>query len=56
MTFEAWMDKVDTLVTDKCGLSVHDLPDCAFWDNWDGGATPSEMSEIVLEEADFYDF
>ena len=54
MTFEKWMDAVDTVVGEIAfGLSVHDLPDIAFRDLFDGGSTAQDAAEEALAYADF---
>jgi hypothetical protein len=49
--FEAWMHRVDLAVQSASGVSVHDLPDYAFRDAFDGGSPPGEAAREVLEEA-----
>jgi hypothetical protein len=49
--FKVWMKEVDNEVIALCGVSVHELPDVAFRDNFDDDVSPEEMAEIALEEA-----
>lgn len=54
MTFEQWMKQVDAVVGNIVfGLSVHDLPDIAFRDLFDSGATAQDAAEEALATADF---
>ncbi len=54
MTFEQWMKCVDAAVGNIAfGLSIHDLPDIAFRDLYDGGATAQDAAEEALANADF---
>jgi len=52
--FNVWMAEVDNLVETEFNISVHDLPDMRFRDNFDDGVTPSEFVEeevmIHIEE------
>ncbi len=51
MTFSAWMNEVDTLVTSKVGLSVTDLPHQDYFAAHDAGITPSQFfNEVLLHE------
>ena len=52
--FDNWMDQVDASVYSTAGCSVHDLPDCAFYNMWEDGAPPEEAAQTALEEAGFY--
>jgi hypothetical protein len=54
MTFDEWMKQVDAVVGNIAfGLSVHDLPDIAFRDLFDSGATAQDAAEEALANADF---
>jgi hypothetical protein len=54
MTYEQWMKSVDAVVGNIAfGLSVHDLPDIAFRDLYDSGATAQDAAEEALANADF---
>ena len=50
VTFDAWMARLDSLVESTIGLSVHDLPDAPYWDNWDAGISPREAFAEFAEE------
>ena len=49
--FDAWMKRVDRYVECTVGLSVYDLPDCAFRTMYTAGDTPGEAASIALEDA-----
>lgn len=49
MTFEQWMQKVDSKVGAMTGLSVHDLADQPFRDWFDDGMSPREAALETLE-------
>lgn len=51
MTFEQWMEAVDRETQKRSPVSIHDLPDQPFWDQWNDGTTPAEMAEMALEDA-----
>ena len=54
MTFDEWMKQVDAVVGNIAfGLSVYDLPDIAFRDLFDSGATAQDAAEEALANADF---
>ena len=54
MTYEEWMEKVDTVVGEIAfGFSVHDLPDWMSRDAFDSGATAQDGAEEALAGADF---
>jgi hypothetical protein len=50
-TFERWMQRVDSLVILKCGLSVHDLPDCNYRDWYDDRVRPVYAAQRALRNA-----
>lgn len=43
MTFEAWLEKIDAILTDKVGLGRLDFADRDYWNGWDGGSSPEEF-------------
>ena len=51
MTFNDWMQQVDNEVEAEAGCSVHDLPDCAFYDMFADEITPQEAATEALREA-----
>lgn len=51
LTFDAWMKLVDSLVQRKTGLSVYDLPDCAYRDWYDDGKTPASAAAKAVKLA-----
>jgi hypothetical protein len=52
-TYEQWMDRVDAVVQDVAGVSVHDLPDFPSRDWYDAGRNPREVALTVLEDNSF---
>lgn len=42
--FALWMSKLDELVYNAIGISIHDLPDMQFRDAFDAGDTPEEFA------------
>ncbi len=53
MTFELWMKNVEAFVSQNAQLSVYDLPDRNFYDQWENGSTPADAGEDALENAGF---
>jgi hypothetical protein len=53
MTFEQWMQKVDSAVIRQTGVSVHDLADQCFHDWFDDGITPVQAARLTLENEGF---
>lgn len=51
--FRQWMIEVDDAVMGMVGISADDLPDYAYWDNWNNGADPLEISRAVISEAGY---
>ena len=49
-TFDAWMKAVDVCVLAKYGVSVHDLPDCPFYDWFDDDVRPEEAATLAVKE------
>jgi len=39
-TFKKWMARVDKLCEEMVGVSIHDLPDVAFYDMWEDEEDP----------------
>jgi len=48
MNFEDWMLKVDELVQDGNGVSIHDLPDQLYRDFYEDGLSPAEMVQLII--------
>lgn len=55
-SFAAWMRQADRFVHDTVGCSIHDLPDCDFYNMWRDGLPPSEAADTALAEAGFDPF
>lgn len=53
MTYEQWMQAVDVIVENTCGLPMDFLPDWLSRDAYDDGATPEQGAELCLEEAGY---
>ena len=58
VTLEAWIARVDGIVTRKVGFSVHDLPDMMFADGHDDDMSPAEfyrevVAEVIEEQGGF---
>lgn len=51
--YKTWLKKVDSIVIKKCGMSIHDLPDCCFMDWYENDVEPAEAADMVLVQADF---
>jgi len=48
MSFEEWMEKVDELMEERYGVSIHDLPDQQYRDCYDSSIGPLEMVYMIL--------
>lgn len=53
MSYRRWMQEVDRIVEDTCGLPTSLLPDWLSRDAFDQGCTPKEGAEMCLEEAGY---
>jgi hypothetical protein len=53
LSFESWMEHVDTAVQALAYVSVHDLEDQPFRDWWRSGWTPQEAALEALEYAGY---
>jgi hypothetical protein len=43
--FEKFMRRVDVVLVSKLGMGHGDLPDCAWYDYFEDGLTPSQACE-----------
>ena len=51
MTFETWMERLNSCCQLDFGLSVHELPDMLFRDAYDSGLSPEDfMTENLPDE------
>ncbi len=50
MNFDQWMEKVDELMEQKYGVSIHDLPDQLYADFYESGMAPSEMVDQIAAD------
>jgi len=51
--FDAWMQQADESVYSTAGCSIHDLPDCDYYNMWRDGLPPAEAADTALTEAGF---
>lgn len=51
-TFDQWMQKVDKIIENVCGLSSQDLPDKNYLDFWEDGYTPTQAAKVALNDED----
>lgn len=49
MTIETFISLVDKMVQNKCGVSVHDLPDFCFADYFEEDFTAEETREAAAD-------
>lgn len=49
--FEDWMAEVDAVVSNRCGLSADDLPDCCYRDWFEDGVSPRAAASMAISEA-----
>ena len=52
-SFDSWMQKVDSAVMRRSGVSVHDLADQCFYDWYNDGITPVQAARLTLENEGF---
>ena len=52
VSFDAWMEDVDSTCQRLCGCSVHDLEDCCFNDWFEDGLTPREAAKAAIRNSD----
>lgn len=50
-TFDEWMVRVDNVVGQATGLSIHDLPDVCLADWFEDGFSPAQAAKLALMEA-----
>ena len=53
MTFDQWKHAVDMMLQRQCGFTSDDLPDHAYYDAWEDGVSPEEVSREVLYDYGF---
>lgn len=51
ISFEQWMKSVDAWCIAKCGMSVHDLPDCCYADWHADGMTAKQAATKAIKAA-----
>lgn len=47
-SFDAWMDEVNEIIRDACGMSADDLADIDYHDLWSDFASPREAAREAL--------
>ena len=52
LTVNQWLSRVDAIVSERCGISVHDLADFCIWDCWHAGMSPADGAIEALENDD----
>jgi len=52
MTFDQWMEGVDSVCSLQFGLSIHDLPDMCFRDAFEVGMSPEEFMTENLPDVE----
>lgn len=52
LTLQQWINEVDRAVWRIAGVSVHDLADAGFWDQWQSGVSPADMAADMLASDD----
>ncbi len=52
MTFEVWMNGINSVCETSFGMSIHDLPDMCFRDAYDCGMSPEEFMTENLPDLD----
>lgn len=50
MSFDAWMEAINCRCYDRYGMSIYDLPDMRFRDEYDGGTTPEGFMAEYLSD------
>lgn len=54
MTFEAFMEKVDSYIEDICGFNSEDIPDFNYYDYWESGMTAKRTALESINNARDY--
>lgn len=49
MTFETWIEAVDSVFIKVTGLDRDSWPDQDYWSMWDAGDTPMEATIAAIE-------
>ena len=49
--FQAWMKQVDRIVSERTGLSVHDLEDCCYRDWYDDKVSAKSAASRAIKNA-----
>lgn len=49
-SYETWMGKIDRIILNRFGMSVHDLSDQLFKDWYEDGVTPQEAARRALRD------
>jgi hypothetical protein len=54
LTFEQWMEKINSWLIIEIGLTTDDLPDMCYIDFYESGTSPREMIEEIKAENDYF--
>lgn len=49
MSFQEWVSRVDAIIYETVGCSVHDLADCFLRDWYEDGMKPTEAAAWAIE-------
>jgi hypothetical protein len=52
-SFNEWMNEIDNIIGNICGMSYLDLPDYAYQDAFDDECSPYEVAMAALDNAGF---
>ena len=47
--FEHWMNRVDSILLRRVGVTSGDLPDTCLHDWYDDGITPGQAAQLLIE-------
>jgi hypothetical protein len=50
VSFEEWLEKVDDLMEERYGVTIHDLSDQLYRDIYDSDLSPLEMVEMIVAD------
>ena len=51
-TFDEWKREADAICIKLSGVSLDDLPDCAFRDWYEDGHTPTQAAKKAIRQAE----
>lgn len=50
LRFRLWLNEVDAILKDECGLTHEDLPDQCYRDMFDAGDSAEDAARVATEE------